>query len=1339
MKNETTGANQDSNENSRPASGGSPGFEGYLYQVDVSVWAALDLVLSEGRANEVELEPSSQEDLEAEASLPPSDPGNQGVTVSGGTYRFVIQAKRRSGQPWDVQAFARLLDHGGKQRISARQRLQDPNIRYLLVTNAAVTGVADDVHVDGFGYWPSPGLLPNTLKNLLPDHADGRFAVLRNIDEDRIRHKVRVLLTDTCLVPDIKWEACFEELRRIARAKMIGALNRIWTREELQQVIESFDGCFGVSLDLQRYVQPSNWSELCGALEQKHAIVIAGGSGTGKTMAAEALWEHMRRRVPGLERISISGGPDQVRKTQRTTPVLFDIEDPWGKYRFMPDSQPWKESLSSLLQSARSDRLFIITSRDDVLHDAQAIKAVSHWSVSLEARHYGPRERDKLYENRVGMLPRALQVVATDYREQALRELETPYELQRYFDALLTGDPATSVVDRAKKAIKGARYESIEETIQTQIRQREADVWAPVIWGLLKANPKLPTELVPQIQDRLVERNERFARGLGPLLKFLVAGRSLRESNGLLTYTHPRIEAALEGLLREEPSDARRVLKTLCDVLVSFDDEPEKDWGLTAAAAVTEATVTVKGLDFSLAKDTQSLLDSWLPALLLRHDDSFDSNLLLAARTGSKRCAVAELARFLIDEMTEKMFVFNRDTETVLHDDSWYTWIAADANTRQICDSFVRQILPEERRRFSVRLAVHLTRLAGDLSDAFIYAALEIVHHGVHSNANVIAIGAVENLEAFAPLVDGVLAAYTSPVAAAEWKQTSFEILNGEHNEDYAEHLASQASEEGYAAGELLQTYVKTLRKKNGWVALRDHPRAFDLLRWWLEVVVDYRGRTPLDPEEISALGRLAIGTEHEDKFWEYLSVHWYQSFEDSLRERLTEDVLNARTRRSAALCLLRQAPQHFPSVCDRLLQLNEPTRVLGVFADLHEHLPRLGLSDSEEEALRESILDWSRSVPAPLSELLQPFALTKTENQWTLTPPAVEVAKALSPTDDMVQQAKIRFGLANGFSAEKEIGELLASTDDPEIAVFALESALKTGRADILDGALNHRFARVRACALKAVAARHTGVLPQHILSMAKDKGKYVREALVQVLAERPIDGHFATLVVLADDQWSPWSGHPDASFEYPIAYAAAKGLSQYSSLPAGYSATLLAMAEETRDRRVSAEILCALATNGGDNIRKVIFELAISPIRARVQIAAARALLFSAQLTEDHLVGAIQPDHLSDLPEDVSVILTAIVGLRGDTAAIRSAATHLYLSRARRVFLIVLALAAQDQSDGLASQVAILLPDGHPSIGLLNNEDENVLPKDAIDDLGDVQSVRAVQRFLSDCFVED
>jgi hypothetical protein len=59
------------------AAGGSGrhSIAGYEYQIDVSVWLALDLVLANRLTHELILEPASEEDIEAELAADEPGPG----------------------------------------------------------------------------------------------------------------------------------------------------------------------------------------------------------------------------------------------------------------------------------------------------------------------------------------------------------------------------------------------------------------------------------------------------------------------------------------------------------------------------------------------------------------------------------------------------------------------------------------------------------------------------------------------------------------------------------------------------------------------------------------------------------------------------------------------------------------------------------------------------------------------------------------------------------------------------------------------------------------------------------------------------------------------------------------------------------------------------------------------------------------------------------------------------------------------------------------------------------------------------------------------------------------
>src|ERR1700722_2470411 len=89
---------------------GADAVAGYEYQIDVSVWLALDLLLASKLTHELILEPASQEDLEGD--LEEFEPGRVTSAVPMSDYRLVVQAKLRTGDAWTVDGIKALLEHG---------------------------------------------------------------------------------------------------------------------------------------------------------------------------------------------------------------------------------------------------------------------------------------------------------------------------------------------------------------------------------------------------------------------------------------------------------------------------------------------------------------------------------------------------------------------------------------------------------------------------------------------------------------------------------------------------------------------------------------------------------------------------------------------------------------------------------------------------------------------------------------------------------------------------------------------------------------------------------------------------------------------------------------------------------------------------------------------------------------------------------------------------------------------------------------------------------------------------------------------------------------------------
>jgi hypothetical protein len=502
---------------------GAASLAGYEYQIDVSVWLALDLVLVSRLAEDLILEPATQEDLEA--TLTDSEPGQVVSQLPMRGYTLIVQAKRRGGDAWTPTTLKTLLEHGSDRRVSAAKRLEDVDCRYLLVTSAGINGDAQKLTRRRAGTWPNPDAMPKVIAQGIDHDISGRIAVIANQDDERLREDINRLLTEGCRVPNARLDVCRTKLREDARTRIAGAGGGRWTREELQEVIRLHEGYLASAPELEHYVHPNNWGDLRAAIAMRSAAIIIGQSGTGKTLATKMLYDELRKEMPGLTRVPIRLGPSQLRDDTTPPPVFYDIEDPWGRFDFDPNSRPWNDQLGDSLAAARPDRIIIATSRLDVAQTSSALGTVKPWTVGLEAENYGKAERQRLYRSRIDSLPRQLQDLACGSESQVLDKLATPLEIQKFFDALRTQDrdglknPPSFVA----AAIDCAHQNSIEQTVIEQIEKRDDVRAAAIVWALLAANQKVTRSLLREIEDGLADMDEAMVKGVSPLWPFFVA------------------------------------------------------------------------------------------------------------------------------------------------------------------------------------------------------------------------------------------------------------------------------------------------------------------------------------------------------------------------------------------------------------------------------------------------------------------------------------------------------------------------------------------------------------------------------------------------------------------------------------------------------------------------------------------------------------------------------------------------------------------------------------------------------------------------------------------------
>lgn len=1096
---------------------GSTSLAGYEYQIDVSIWLALDLVMANKFAQEVTLEPVSQEDLEAD--LEEFEPGRATTVVSTGGYRLVVQAKLRTTDIWGVSGIKNLLEHGSEERDSAAARLKDPKVRYLLITNAALNKGVRGLGVRRAGVWPENPTLPEALGSLAPS---GRVAVICNQDEERLATDIKRLLTDNFRVPNARWKECLQALRQEARRRICSVGERRWNQTELEQAIRAHDGYIASSPELDRFVHPTNWDELTTAMNARYAALIVGQSGTGKTLASKKLIEELRERIPGLTRVPITQDPQQLTSDETEPPVIYDIEDPWGRYDFNPNSRPWNAQLATLLRHARHDRMIVATSRRDVAQSSGALESVKRWIVNLEAEHYGPAERRRLYHVGIDDLPRSLQAVAAAAEEIVLRELATPLEIQKFFDALPVSGGSENRNDRklVADAIRKAHHEAIERTVINQIEAQSEVRAAAVIWGLLKTDTRLSLRSLRSVEEQLADCDDKFESGVASLVGFFVAARNLRQSDHHVSYYHPRVESGIEQAL-ESPKNrlvARKALGTLVDVLTSVEDTNQQ-WNSGSAARLLAAAESRNNFGLTVSKKAQAAVDDWLVKFIPEDRHEFEAHLRLAASAGSVSSVVAELARYLLQEPGKRNFGI-AFWDAPARDESWCDRMRNDPATSRLLETFIRKVLPWTSTSYPATFAAELQRLGPPMTPAFLAAARQVVSHGYISADEAIAEGALDNIQDFELIVDVAVSELTPSAGEQERREVErLAYINQEYSDEYSEMMAQD--DDSYTARKFLEAYTSRARRQFGWQAIVRHRHSTYLLGPWLDIISAQPTEVAPDFAEIEGAIRAATGGPNEVQAWALLQQHWVPHLESELAQCISAAHSAVDARRSALVCLATHAPERLATLVGSFIADQLPESAAGVAVDLGE----IYVQHSKNDLKRPAVQSAMEALPAPLNAIAVAAVYVRGENAPNLPDDAIEYLSTCRGGSAELRRFRVIVDGHLSLPVEDDIRWLLENTDDDEVAVEAVEAAARHDMGGEVASALNHRFARAGASALVTIAKSMATPLPKRLLDMADAKGSPIRKALVQVLAAALHPAHLPAMLKLAADSWaSSW-----------------------------------------------------------------------------------------------------------------------------------------------------------------------------------------------------------------------
>lgn len=1285
----------------------SAGLAGYDYQVDVSIYLALDLMLVRKRLDAITLEPANHEDLAAD--LKDETQLSAATRIMIGGYPLIVQAKLRHGEPWSDTDLETLLTKGKKRKSPSILLTEDTTLRYLLVTSAATKGVARGLRMGSVGgAWPAK--LPTEIGSRLPG-LDGRVAVLDGLDEAKLDGQIRDLLQTTCKVPLTHIPNCIKKLRSVALEHMRNGPS-VWMRDALEKTITAFGGYLTTAPEVGFFVKPTNWSELQKKLATRYGVIITGSSGTGKTTAAEVLLDELRSAPNGAFKvIRVTGGPEQVWKSKETGRVVFMIEDPWGKYRYHPEQGAWNRDLDRMLNDAHADRQFIVTTRSDVLKESGE-RLSGRWLVPLETQHYGQRERFRLFDNQVRLLPEDLKAPVDAHRDLTLGRLESPYEIQKFFDGLADDRlPDETVPTFIHRCLGRAHVDAIEDTIVDQVEDRQDTLPAIAVWGLLKALPRLSWEVVPQLADAIGSTDLELEDKIVPLIRFMAAGRNLRQPNDVLSYYHPRVEAGLERIIKKHGGRAARLLGVMVDVLIAVDSHDGADWGHEAATRLVQGAKN-DSVRVTVSSGAQAAIDAFVRTRLLTDSDTLQTDLKLAADIGSPTDTITLFARWF-GARGETFGLLQNWRETPVSEAD-ASRMAADLDVGVVAGRVVRETLARTHDDFPDDFAERIAVVAGPQTDAFRDAALRMVGFGYETNANVVGKGALIDFAGFETVVDAAIDVNIH-LRGDDDGSVWLEIRNGEHSEGYAEHLADMHHDDGDTADNFIRLYVAELRRRSGWSAIVARPRSTELVWGWIQVLGD-DGVVPQEGEMVG-LADAVSGHRLDARFWDMVRNKWSADLGSRLHDYLKTPGLGEDTRHAVLKTMIVHEPAKGFAWIQAMATVEDLHDVLRVMTDLRALANGYELK-VEIPAFAAAALNQAGPY-APLARAVleeTPYALSPTEISQ------LEALDAAASPDLQLERARLL--AAAGRPVRTYVESLLSTAgnerEDIQRATTALSVADAQGLADIVEGALKHRFADVRRDGLRAIATGLVAPLPADILAMAHDRGSGVRKEVVETLGAKPHAAHQATLIGLTEDNWTRAEIYYGEEASYPIAVAAAKLLSQQAPIFADAIETLLARAAVTSDSELRDALLMAVAKQGDFAGRDRLADMALEIGRPALQAAAAEALFLAGDRSPNR-AARFEQRLLSGRAPNVAISMALAMGSTGEKTAVLPLARTLYMNPDRSALVVPLLFGALFGEEGLADAIATLLPDEIRERLALAFHGDTLAPRTLLDPLGD------------------